>query len=61
LAEELLLSSSLQSGHAPISFVIDGMVLEGWLELDTDPVFRLAESPLDKEAAALEEGSIVLF
>jgi hypothetical protein len=61
LAEELQLSSSLQPGRTPISFAIDGMVLEGWLELDIEPVFRLAESPLGEAGASLKEGSIVLF
>ena len=61
LAEELLLSSSLQPGRTPISFAMDGMVLEGWLELDIEPGFRLAESPLGEAAAALREGSLVLF
>jgi hypothetical protein len=37
------------------------MVLEGWLELEMTPSFRLAEGPLDEENAALREGSIVLF
>jgi hypothetical protein len=61
LAEQLILSSSLEPGRTPISFAIDGMVLEGWLELDAEPGFRLAESPLDEEDAALREGSMVLF
>jgi hypothetical protein len=61
LAEQLILSSSLEPGRTPISFAIDGMVLEGWLELDAEPGFRLAESPLDEEEAALREGSVVLF
>jgi enoyl-CoA hydratase/carnithine racemase len=61
LAEELRLASSLRPSRIPISFAIDGMVLEGWLELEIAPSFRLAESPLDEEAAALKEGSMVLF
>jgi hypothetical protein len=61
LAADLRLASSLQPARDPISFAIDGMVLEGWLELDTTPTFQLAESPLHGERAALEEGSIVLF
>jgi hypothetical protein len=61
LAEELRLASSLQPTPSPISFAIDGMVLEGWLELEMTPSFRLADSPLDEERAALREGSMVLF
>ena len=61
LAKDLRLASSLQPARDPISFAIDGMVLEGWLELDTTPTFQLAESPLQGEGAALREGSIVLF
>jgi hypothetical protein len=37
------------------------MVLEGWLELDIESGFLLADSPLDEKGAALREGSIVLF
>jgi hypothetical protein len=61
LAEELRLASSLQPARSPISFAIDGMVLEGWLELDIESGFLLADSPLDEKGAALREGSIVLF
>jgi hypothetical protein len=61
LAGDLRLVSSLQPARDPISFAIDGMVLEGWLELEMTPSFRLAESPLHEENAALREGSMVLF
>jgi enoyl-CoA hydratase/carnithine racemase len=61
LAERLRLSSSLRPTPTPISFAIDGMVLDGWLELEIGAGFRLAESPSDEEGAALREGSIVLF
>ena len=61
LAEKLRLSSSLRPTPTPISFAIDGMVLDGWLELEIGAGFRLAESPSDEEGAALREGSIVLF
>jgi hypothetical protein len=61
LAEDLRLASSLQPARSPISFAIEGMVLEGWLELDMTPSFRLAESPVEGESAALQEGSMVLF
>ena len=61
LAQELRLSSSLRPAPNPISFAIDGMVLDGWLELEIELGFRLAENPSDEEGAALREGSIVLF
>lgn len=61
LAELLPLSSRLQPAWSPISFAIEGMVLECWLELEIAPDFRLAESPADEIEAALKEGSIVLF
>jgi hypothetical protein len=37
------------------------MVLECWIELEANPGFQLAESPLEEIEAALAEGSIVLF
>jgi hypothetical protein len=61
LAEELCLASSFDPTRSPISFAIDSMVLEGWLELDLTPSFRLVEDPVDRESAALREGSVVLF
>jgi enoyl-CoA hydratase/carnithine racemase len=61
LAEKLRLSSSLRPSPTPISFAIDGMALDGWLELEIEAGFRLAENPSDQAGAALREGSIVLF
>jgi len=61
LAESLRLASSLQPAHNPIAFAIEGMVLEGWLELEIEPGFRLAESPLANGQEAAKEGSVVLF
>jgi hypothetical protein len=61
LAESLRLASSLQPARSPIAFAIDGMVLEGWLELKIEPAFRLAERPLANGQEALKEGSVVLF
>jgi len=61
LAEQLRLSSSLRPAPTPITFAIDDMVLEGWLELEMESGFRLAESPSNLEDAAIREGSIVLF
>jgi hypothetical protein len=61
LAERLRLSSSLRPAPAPIRFSIDDMVLEGWLELEMESGFRLAENPSAEQAVALREGSIVLF
>lgn len=61
LAESLRLASSLQPARNPIAFAIDGMVLEGWLELEIEPGFRLPERPLSNGETALREGSVVLF
>jgi hypothetical protein len=59
LAEQVRLSSSLRPGSAPICFAIDGMVLEGWLELSIKPGFQLADKP--SVETALREGSVVFF
>ncbi|HEX7596711.1 MAG TPA: hypothetical protein VF518_00760 [Polyangia bacterium] len=61
LAEQMRLSSSLRPGRTPICFTIDGMILEGWLELSLKSGFELAESPSDAQEAALREGSMVFF
>ena len=61
LADQLRLSSSLRPTPTPITFSVDDMVLEGWLELELTSGFRLAENLSDERAAALREGSIVLF
>jgi hypothetical protein len=61
LASSLRLAPSLQPARSPIAFAIDGMVLEGWLELEIEPGFRLAESPLTDGEEAMKEGSVVLF
>jgi len=37
------------------------MALDYWLELETEPDFWLAESPLEDVEAALKEGTLVLF
>ena len=61
LAELLRPPTSHQPSWFPISFAIDDMVLECWIELEANPGFQLAESPLEEIEAALAEGSIVLF
>jgi hypothetical protein len=61
LGSSLRLAPSLQPARSPIAFAIDGMVLEGWLELEIEPGFRLAESPLTDGEEAMKEGSVVLF
>jgi len=61
LAKEVRLASSLDPARSPILFTIEGLVLEGWLELDIAPSFRLEESPLHEARAALREGTIVFF
>ncbi len=59
--EQVRLSSSLRPDRAPIAFMIDGMALEGWLELNLKPGFVLPELPSAEQAAALREGSLVFF
>jgi hypothetical protein len=61
LAENVRLSSSLRRAHSPIRYVIDGAVLETWLELNIRPGFELAEDPADDGAGALKEGSALFF
>jgi hypothetical protein len=61
LAQHLQISSSLRGARTPISFSIERMVLEGWLELETKPGFQLADKPLPAQEEALQEGSMVLF
>ena len=59
--EQVRLSSSLRPDRVPIAFMIDGMALEGWLELSLKPGFELPEHPSAEQAAALREGSLVFF
>jgi hypothetical protein len=62
LAEQLMLSSSLhQPARTPIAFSIDGMVLEGWFDVEIQPSFRLAEKPSEEEAIVLNEGGMLIF
>jgi hypothetical protein len=61
LAEQLLLSSSLQPSRTPIAFSIEGMALEGWFDVDMQPGFQLAENPSEEEAAVLNEGAMLIF
>ena len=61
VSDEVRLSSSLRPGRSPISFAVDDMVLEGWLELETKPGFQLPEQPSTENAEALKEGSLVFF
>ena len=60
LAKQLDLSSSLRK-RKPISYLVDGMLLEGWLELEIGTGFRLAPGPLEQQEAILNEGSMVIF
>ena len=55
------LSSSHDPTWSPISFAVDDMVLDYWLDLETEPDFWLAESPMEEVEKALKEGSLVLF
>jgi hypothetical protein len=61
LAEQLLLSSSFQPNRTPISFSIEGMVLEGWFDVEMQPGFQLAENPSEEEAIVLNEGGMLIF
>ena len=61
LSDEVRLSSSLRPGRSPISFAVDDMILEGWLELEIKPGFQLPENPSAENAEALKEGSLVFF
>jgi hypothetical protein len=61
LGEQVRLSSSLQPGRAPIAFSIEGMVIEGWLELNLKPGFEIPDAPSAEKAAALREGSLAFF
>jgi hypothetical protein len=61
LAEQLLLSSSLQPNRTPVAFSIDGMVLEGWFDVEIQPGFRLAEKPSEEETIVLNEGGMLIF
>jgi hypothetical protein len=55
----------LPTGHEPhrslISFAVDDMILDFWLELETEPEFWLADSPMEEIEKALKEGTLVLF
>jgi hypothetical protein len=61
LAEHVRLSSRLRHLRPPLCFTIHGLVLETWLELAIRPGFTLIETPTDKRAAALQEGSALFF
>jgi hypothetical protein len=61
LGEQVRLSSSLRPGRKPIAFSIEGMILEGWLEVNLRPGFELPETPSEEKAAAFREGSLVFF
>jgi hypothetical protein len=61
LAQQLFLSASLQPSRTPIAFSIDGMVLEGWFDVEIKPSFRLAEKPSEEEAIVLNEGGMLIF
>ena len=61
IGTQVRLSSSLRPGRTPIAFSIEGMVLEGWLELNLRPGFHLSERHSEETAAALSEGSLLFF
>jgi hypothetical protein len=61
LAEQVRLSSSMRPGRTPLCFRVEGMILEGWVELNLRSGFELAEGPSEAREAALREGSMVFF
>lgn len=61
LATELRLSSSLRASRAPISYMVEGMLLQGWLELEMKPGFKMAPGPLEQKDPVLNEGAMVIF
>jgi len=61
LSEAPQFCPGLRTAPSRISFTIDNMVLDYWLELETEPDFWLAESPLEDVEEALKEGTLVLF
>jgi hypothetical protein len=61
LAELLRFSSGLEPGGSLISFAVDDMVLDCLLELEAEPDFWLADSPMEEIEKALKEGTLVLF
>ena len=61
MATQLHLSSSLRGSRKPISFLVEGMLLQGWLELEMGPEFKLAPGPVDQKDPVLNEGAMVIF
>jgi hypothetical protein len=61
LATQLHLSSSLRESRRPISYLVEGMLLQGWLELEMGPEFKLAPGPVHLKEPVLNEGAMVIF
>ncbi len=61
LAAQLCLSSSLRPQRKPISYLVEGMLLQGWLELAMKPSFLLAPGPMKHAEPVLKEGAMVIF
>lgn len=60
LASQLRLSSSLRAARKPIAYRIEGMLLQGWLELEIRPGFKFAREPQQTDQV-LNEGAMVIF
>lgn len=60
VASQIRVSSSLHSNRKPIAFMVEGMLLEGWIELEIKPGFNLPPEPLEQESV-LDEGAMVIF
>jgi len=61
LAAQLQVSSSLRANRKPIAYMVEGMLLQGWLELAMKPEFKLAPGPLQQKEQVLDEGAMVIF
>jgi hypothetical protein len=61
LAAHMRVSSSLRATQKPIAYRVEGMLLEGWLELEMRPGFQLAHVPLEQKEPILNEGAMVIF
>jgi hypothetical protein len=61
LGSQLRLSSSLRANRKPIAYRVEGMLLQGWLELEIRPGFKFAREPLEQKDQVLNEGAMVIF
>jgi hypothetical protein len=61
LGSQMRLSSSLRAHRKPIAYLVEGMLLQGWLELEMKPGFKFAREPLEQKDQVLNEGAMVIF